>query len=304
MPVEIQSDKVVLRHPRGSSAEVLLYGATVISWRCPTERNPEIAERLFVSGKAALDGSKPVRGGIPVIFPCFGPPTHPEHMKLSQHGFARSESWSWDTIVSDDDKTVSARLTLGPTPGISERFQRPFQLSFVVGLSEYGLSTDLHVKNTSTSTAFPPETLDFQALFHNYIRAPASDVLVTPLQHLQYYDKTESTEVGRATAKKEERAGVDVHKFTDSVYEDASQNYEVTWRGGGISIKAANLKDVVVWNPQEEAGSKIGDMEAGGWERYVCVEPGYVRGFVQLPPDHTWVGHQTLAVIQEERRLT
>lgn len=132
-------------------------------------------------------------------------------------------------------------------------------------LAEHQLSTDLHVKNTSTSSVFPPESLEFQALFHNYIRAPAQDVLVTPLQYLEYFDKTEATDAGRATAKTEVRAGVDVRRFTDSVYDNAPQNYEVLWPGGGITIRTTNLKNVVVWNPQQENGSKIGDMEEGGW---------------------------------------
>ena len=54
--------------------------------------------------------------------------------------------------------------------------------------------------------------------------------------------------------------------FTDSVYQNASGLYEVKWAdGNGVRVKARGLKDVVVWNPQEEAGSKIGDMEPGGW---------------------------------------
>lgn len=58
---------------------------------------------------------------------------------------------------------------------------------------------------------------------------------------------------------------MDVLKFTDSVYENAPGKYTVTWPGGGVEVNAKNLKDVVVWNPQAEAGAKIGDMEAGGW---------------------------------------
>ena len=96
---------------QGSSAELLLYGATVISWKSGTTADPQPIERLFVSSKAALDGSKPVRGGIPVIFPCFGPPTHPEHMRLGQHGFARSVVWTFDSVVMDNDAGVSVRLS-------------------------------------------------------------------------------------------------------------------------------------------------------------------------------------------------
>jgi glucose-6-phosphate 1-epimerase len=91
--------------------ELLLYGATVISWKAGTITEPQPVERLFVSSKAAVDGSKPVRGGIPVIFPCFGPPSHPEHMKLAQHGFARNEVWKFDSIMMDSDEGVSVRLS-------------------------------------------------------------------------------------------------------------------------------------------------------------------------------------------------
>jgi len=90
---------------QGASVEVLHYGATVISWKTGG------LERLFVSSKAILDGSKPVRGGIPVVFPCFGAAIHPEHMKLSQHGFARSEKWTFDGIATDNDIEVSVKFS-------------------------------------------------------------------------------------------------------------------------------------------------------------------------------------------------
>lgn len=99
-------------HNKGPSVELLLYGATVLSWKSGSNRNPEPIERLFVSSTAALDGSKPVRGGIPVVFPCFGAPSHPEHAKLGQHGFARSETWKWGGVVMDNEAGVSVRLGL------------------------------------------------------------------------------------------------------------------------------------------------------------------------------------------------
>ena len=49
--------------PTGDSVEVLLYGATVISWKSNGKEN------LWLSKAAKLDGSKPVRGGVPVVFP-------------------------------------------------------------------------------------------------------------------------------------------------------------------------------------------------------------------------------------------
>lgn len=50
--------------PTGQSVTVHLYGATVTSWKLANG-----AEQLFVSSNAILDGSKAIRGGIPVVFP-------------------------------------------------------------------------------------------------------------------------------------------------------------------------------------------------------------------------------------------
>jgi len=72
--VDVDDAKVVARLPTGESVEVLLFGATVVSWKSAGG-----TENLWVSDAAKLDGSKPVRGGIPVVFPvrgifihCFG----------------------------------------------------------------------------------------------------------------------------------------------------------------------------------------------------------------------------------------
>lgn len=64
--VDISEDnsKITAKLPSGESIEILLHGATVISWK-----NQDGSENLWLSDKAILDGSKAVRGGIPVVFP-------------------------------------------------------------------------------------------------------------------------------------------------------------------------------------------------------------------------------------------
>jgi glucose-6-phosphate 1-epimerase len=149
---------------------------------------------------------------------------------------------------------------LGLTPEVKAVFDFPVFLEYVVTLAERKLGTEIHVTNQSDK-----DPLQFQALFHNYIRAPANDVVISPLTGKNYFDKTEATPEARATPKLEQRKGVDVQNFTDSVYEDAGQAYDVTWPQGGIRIKTEGLKDLVVWNPQETVGKAIRDMEDGGW---------------------------------------
>lgn len=50
--------------PTGESVTVLLIGATVLSWK-----DAQGDEKLWLSKDTRLDGSKGVRGGIPLVFP-------------------------------------------------------------------------------------------------------------------------------------------------------------------------------------------------------------------------------------------
>jgi len=269
--------------------DVLHYGATVISWKSPDAAGGEPLERLFVSSKAALDGSKPVRGGIPIVFPIFGAPALPQFSKLKQHGYARCSTWSFTSVLIDGDSNVAVKLSLGSTPEVKMVFDFPVSLEYIVTLSERALCTKICVSNHSDK-----DPLQFQALFHNYLRAPANDVKISPLTGKNYFDKTEATVEAKATLKLEQREDVDVQKSTDSVYVDGGQAYDVNWPRGKIQIRTEGLKDVVVWNPQETAGKAIGDMEDGGWEKYVCVEPGHVEGYITLPVGELWTGQQML----------
>jgi glucose-6-phosphate 1-epimerase len=59
------SDRVTATLPTGESCEVLLFGATLVSWKSDGGRR----ENLWMSDVAKVDGSKAVRGGIPLVFP-------------------------------------------------------------------------------------------------------------------------------------------------------------------------------------------------------------------------------------------
>lgn len=196
---------------------------------------------------------------------------------------------------------------LEPNVHTIDRYSKLFKLAYVVTLAEHQLSTDLHVENPSKT-----ESLEFQALLHNYFRVPADKVTITPLKGLSFHDKTETTEEARAKPKIELRDEVTVTQRTDSVYENGSLKYRLAWPDGCLDIRVNNFKDVVIWNPQED-GWKIGDMEPDGWcvcfcyssdqkllikfrKRYVCVEPGFVRGFVSLEAGQSWIGQQVLSV--------
>jgi len=66
--VDVDADKVTATLPSGDSVTILLYGATVTSWK-----NADGSENLWLSSNADLTGKKPVRGGIPIVFPVRAP---------------------------------------------------------------------------------------------------------------------------------------------------------------------------------------------------------------------------------------
>ncbi|XP_039133220.1 putative glucose-6-phosphate 1-epimerase [Dioscorea cayenensis subsp. rotundata] len=79
--------RVILTDGGGSSAEVLLYGGQVVSWK--NERREEL---LFTSSKTSVRPQKDVRGGIPIFFPQYG-----SFKSLDLSGFARNRLWALDS---------------------------------------------------------------------------------------------------------------------------------------------------------------------------------------------------------------
>lgn len=62
--ISLRENTVEATLPTGESVIVHLYGATVTSWKLANGQ-----EQLFMSEESHMDGSKPIRGGIPVVFP-------------------------------------------------------------------------------------------------------------------------------------------------------------------------------------------------------------------------------------------
>src|SRR5207245_8721661 len=100
-----------------STAEVYLQGAHVTQFKKKDEE-----PLLFLSQCSRFEKNEPIRGGIPVIFPWFGP-----REGLPQHGFARLKAWELKEFAPAADGSVSVRFRLPDCPEASAF------LSFKVG---------------------------------------------------------------------------------------------------------------------------------------------------------------------------
>ena len=83
-----QLPALLLRAPDGAEATITLYGAHLVSWKAASSTGAAPQERMFMSRLSALDGSRALRGGVPVIFPQFA-----ERGSGMRHGFARVSTW-------------------------------------------------------------------------------------------------------------------------------------------------------------------------------------------------------------------
>ncbi|KAI0391310.1 galactose mutarotase-like protein [Xylariaceae sp. FL0594] len=290
-----ENSRVSASLPTGESVEVLLYGATVISWKDRAGN-----EKLWVSDAAKLDGSKPVRGGIPLVFPVFG--TSPDHgatSKLPQHGFARNSKWEFLGKSSSESSSTGAsdasiKLDFGLSSAtlddkFKELWPQTFSAIYSVTLTPDGLSTGIVITNDGSAP------FKCQVLLHTYLRInDITKVEVTGLDESDFIDKVDGAKT------KSQSGGITITGETDRVYTpSASPTTPVVVKEGdsvAFTLVRDNLKDVVVWNPWTEKAAGMGDFEPkDGFKKMICIEAGAVRDWTNLEPGDVLNGAQTIS---------
>src|SRR5262245_45250462 len=92
-----------------STAEIYLNGAHVTHFQ--GKGQPPL---LFMSRCSRFAEGQPIRGGVPIVFPWFGP-----REGMSQHGFARLKTWALKEVLPSAEGTVSIRFRLPDCPEAS-----------------------------------------------------------------------------------------------------------------------------------------------------------------------------------------
>lgn len=255
-----------------SRATINPFGATVTSWWYQGE------ELLYLSPLADRSGAKPIRGGIPIIFPQFG------NGPLPSHGYARVATWSYLAAESSPTKAV---FELRSRPESYAAWEGNPTLRYSVALDE-SLTTTLSVRNDGATP------LRFQAALHSYFTASSiSSVLIEGLAGRTYVDKT------RANAQAvEPREQIQIVGEYDRIYRHAPDTLAIVDRGSNrrVSITKSGFPDVVLWNPGAERCRSFADLPPDGFERFVCLEVGAIDTPVTLAPGEEWEGLQRITV--------
>lgn len=287
MSVQETETEVILTYPghKETSVKILKYGATIYSWTLKGD------EQLWLSTAAHLDGTKPVRGGIPLVFPVFGKNDNDELLsKLPQHGLARNSTWEFLGQTRSNPPTVQFGLNQkAANPEMTALWSEEFNLILTVELGANFLKTDIEIENPATT-----KDLKFNWLFHTYLKIPdIEDTMVTNLVGMKVHD----TILHEAFIDKHPVISFDDE--TDCVYEkvDDDRIVQVVRQGHPLhTVKRDNLQDIVVWNPWIKKSQGMADFEPkSGYTEMVCVEPGHVTDFVVLQPGKKWNASQILS---------
>jgi len=261
--------KIVISTPL-SSGELYLHGAHLTSWQ-PAGQRPV----LWLSAASQFAADKPIRGGVPICFPWFGP--HPEDPSLPAHGVARLADWSLMECRSTDDGSVVLRLKTAVSP---------FELEFDV-CSGATLRMELR-------THLPPQSRDrqrFEDALHTYFNvARIQDVSIAGLDATGFIDKVDGGRIHPPT-------GVPIRftQETDRVYLDTDVPCTLSDGTRTIEVRKSGSRSTVIWNPWISKAQRMPDFGDDEWQQMVCIETANVGpNAVELLPGGT---HSTVAEI-------
>jgi glucose-6-phosphate 1-epimerase len=241
-----------------ADAEIYLQGAHVAKW-APRNHRPV----LFLSERSEFAPGKAIRGGVPIIFPWFGP--RGGGLPGPSHGFARTSEWMLEEAVATESGALRLLFTLKPN-AVSRGFGYDgFHLRYRVSV---GTQLELELEVTQEGNG----SLQFEEALHSYFAVGAIEqVAITGLGGTEYYDKVDG---GRR--KRQEGEPLRFAGETDQVHvnTDAACLIEDPLWHRRIVVEKSGSTSTIVWNPWVEKTRGLKDMQPDGWRGMVCVESG------------------------------
>ena len=262
--------------------EMYLHGAHVTSWQ-PAGSD----EVLFLSSKSRWEDGHAIRGGIPICFPWFRGKADDPHAPA--HGFVRIRRWQLYSIIETNEGVIVTMFTES-----DEQTRRWCPAEFrLVHRVTFGPELRLELVCINTGRT----VFHFEEALHTYNRA--ADVEAVRLQGLdgmRFLDNTDSN------MEKTQLGDVTIASQTDNAYiktQNAVDLLDPKMRRR-IRLQKANSSTTVVWNPWQEAASKLRDLGEGEWKQFLCVEASNIMGAaVTLAPGQ----EHTMSVVLSVARL-
>lgn len=264
-----------------AAAEIYLHGAHVTQFQAKGQKPV-----LFMSGKSLFEPGKPIRGGIPICFPWFGP--RQDGQPGSPHGFARLVEWE---IVSAEQtsEAMEIHLRLESSEATRALWTGEFTADYRVRIG-VALSLELQVRNNGS------QPLRIEEALHTYLAvSDARQVSIEGLVGTSYF-----TAVGTPRTETEGAAPIRITAETDRVYLNTQATcvaHDPGWQRKLI-VKKTGSNATVVWNPWIAKAKAMPDFGDDEWPFMLCIETCNVReNAVTIAPGQS---HTMEAVIRAE----
>jgi D-hexose-6-phosphate mutarotase len=248
-----------------ATAEIYLHGAHVTGFQKKGE--PPL---LFTSQCSRFAPGQPIRGGVPIIFPWFGP-----REGSPAHGYARTTEWELHEATTVPDGGVSLRFGF---PGNPEgAMWTAFAANYVVTVTDT-LRLELILTNASDR-----QDLSIENCLHTYFAVgDIANAAVCGLKGVNYLDKVE-----HFTPKRETADQLAIASEVDRIFVDTITPVEIHDRSLGrrIVIEKSGSASTIVWNPWVTKAQQMTDFGNEEYKKMLCIESGNVGGNkLVLPP--------------------
>lgn len=246
----------IVKLPRG---EVCEQGAQILRWQGPDGRPV-----LFVSRNSRFESGKPIRGGIPVIFPWFG--EDPRGVGKA-HGVVRRRDWK---VVEAKTDLASGRLALSIEDGSKTR--KEWDHAFALRL-EAVLGDELRIHAEVENRG--PAEFRFEFSLHTYLAVgDVTKVAIHGLEGARFVDHLRG---GVASVQPDEPVRItgESERFFHGT--NATVVVDDPSLGRRLAIEKQGLPSTLVWHPGQQKAAETSDLAADEWDRFVCVEQAAVR---------------------------
>ncbi len=265
---------VLVVQNRFAEAVISLFGGQILSFT-PVGRK----DWLWLSDRALLDQTRPIRGGVPICWPWFG--DNGSDVSLPAHGFARTQLWQLDEISEQVQGTVISLC-------LSDDDIKPDYWPFA-----YELQLDIHVGHQLTLTLTchncDSKPWPFSAALHTYFEVGQADRCQVHGLGGRYRDKLSGQSVIHPGA-------LQVRPPLDRIYPKADSQVVLSTPGHSLLLDQSGMDSVVVWNPGKRLPGDMLPEQAGSM---LCVETALLgeEGVMLLPGQ----GKQLSVTISRQR---
>lgn len=225
-------------------------GAQVLHWHTAA------GDVLWTASAPAYENGKPVRGGVPVVFPWFG--DHATDADKPAHGFARSRDWQ---VVA----TAPAAVTFALQDDDESRALWPFAFALEMHVA---LADTLQITMRCRNMSDAPFT--FEQALHTYFSVGSiHEATVHGLEGVPVTEHARQPE-----GAWDRQAPLHFRAETDRVFQEtpAEIRLQAPALSREVTLRTANARSAIVWNPWPNKTARLSQMLADDWRSFCCIE--------------------------------